>query len=166
MWIPFLIVVIILIFVFRSMGTSNNTYTNQGYMAALERGDVVSVTVKQSRTVPTGTLEFTLRDGNTGTLSVSDVNAAQEVLADYEDVIVTVTAVTEQDLFTSVALPVIVGVLVIMIGMVLVISRMMGASSNSKMMNFGKSRARLAEDTKDINLSKVAGLEEEKDEVK
>ena len=139
--------------------------SSQELMQSLEKGEVRQVTVNQSRTVPTGTLSITLTDGSTRTMAVSDVNEAQMYLLGFE-VPVTVNAVQEQDFSMTIVLPILLGVLVIMAGMVFVISRMMGGGSNSKMMNFGKSRARLSTDAGEMNLGKVAGLREEKEEVK
>ena len=135
-------------------------------MQALESGQVQSVTIDQARTVPTGTLYITFKDNTIKSMAVSDVNDAQEMLAQYESVKLVVDPVDELDLGTTVVLPVLLGVLVIMVAMVFVMTRMMGGGSNNKMMNFGKSRARLAKDASEINLGKVAGLREEKEEVK
>lgn len=139
--------------------------TMQELREALEEDNVLKVTVNQSQTVPTGTLLVTRRDNTNWGMAVSDVNDVQELLAQY-DVRVTVNPLVEPDLGTTVVLPILLGVLLIMVGMTFIIGRMMGASSNSKMMNFGRSRARLAKDANEVNLDKVAGLREEKEEVK
>ena len=164
-WVPLLIIMVLVMFFMRDAMNQVPAYTNQQFEQALEQEEVSSVTVEQSATVPTGTLVIVLNDGSVAELAVSNVNTAQETLASY-NVPVTVEPVPEQDLGMTVVLPILLGVLLIVIGMILVISRMMGASSNSKMMNFGKSRARLAKDAGETDLSKVAGLQEEKEEVR
>ncbi len=164
-WVPLLIIMILVMFFMRDAMNQTPVYTNQQFEQALEQEQVRSVTVEQSATVPTGTLSIVLNDGSVVELAVSNVNTAQETLASY-NIPVTVESVPEQDLGMTVVLPILLGVLLIVIGMILVISRMMGASSNSKMMNFGKSRARLAKDAGETDLSKVAGLQEEKEEVR
>ncbi len=165
LWVPLLIIMVLLMFFMRDMVNQTPAYTNQQFEQALEREEVQAVTIEQSATVPTGTLNIYLNDGSIVTMAVSDVNAVQETLAEY-NISVTVEPVPEQDLGFTVVLPILLGVLLIVVGMIAVISRMMGASSNSKMMNFGKSRARLAKDAGETNLSKVAGLQEEKEEVR
>ncbi len=165
LWVPLLIIMVLLMFFMRDMVNQTPAYTNQQFEQALEREEVQAVTIEQSATVPTGTLNIYLNDGSIVTMAVSDVNAVQETLAEY-NISVTVEPVPEQDLGFTVVLPILLGVLLIVVGMITVISRMMGASSNSKMMNFGKSRARLAKDAGETNLSKVAGLQEEKEEVR
>ena len=164
-WVPLLIIMILVMFFMRDAMNQTPVYTNQQFEQALEQEQIRSVTVEQSATVPTGTLSIVLNDGSVVELAVSNVNTAQETLASY-NIPVTVEPVPEQDLGMTVVLPILLGVLLIVIGMILVISRMMGASSNSKMMNFGKSRARLAKDAGETDLSKVAGLQEEKEEVR
>ncbi len=165
---PLLFAFALMIFLSWLSGSIGGTesYSHQEFVQALEAGQVQSVTVNQARTVPTGTLYITLKDNTVKSMAVSDVNDAQEMLAGYDSVKLVVTPVDEVDLGTTVVLPVLLGVLVIMIAMVFVMTRMMGGGNNNKMMNFGKSRARLAKDASEVNLGKVAGLREEKEEVK
>jgi len=143
-----------------------DNYSHQEFVQALEAGQVQSVTVDQARTVPTGTLYITMKDNTVKSMAVSDVNEAQDMLDQYAAVKVVIKPVDEVDWGTTVVLPVLLGVLVIMIAMVFVMGRMMGAGGNNKMMNFGKSRAQLVKDAGEVNLGKVAGLREEKEEVK
>ena len=142
-------------------------YSHQEFVQALENGQIQSVTVNQARTVPTGTLYITMKDNTIKSLAVSDVNEAQDQLAQYPEVKLTLNPVDEVDLGASVVMPILLGVLLIMIAMVFIMGRMMGAGGgNNKMMNFGKSRAQLVKDAGQVNLGKVAGLREEKEEVK
>ena len=168
MLMPLLFAFALMMFLSWLSGSINRTdsYSHQEFVQALEAEQVQSVTVNQARTVPTGTLLITLKDNTVKSMAVSDVNAAQEMLAGYESVKLVVKPVEEVDLGTTVVLPVLLGVLVIMIAMVFVMSRMLGGGNNNKMMNFGKSRAQLVKDAGQVNLGKVAGLREEKEEVK
>ena len=143
-----------------------DSYSHQEMVQALQNGQVQSVTVEQARTVPTGTLYLTLTDNTVRSVAVSDVNDAQDYLKQYPDVKLTINPVNEVDLSSSVVMPILVGVFVIMIAMVFIMSRMLGGGQNNKMMNFGKSRAQLVKDAAQVNLGKVAGLREEKEEVK
>ena len=146
-------------------GTDN--YSQQEFEQALLAGQVQSVTVEQARTVPTGTLYITMKDNTVKNLAVSDVNEAQDMLELYDTIKVVVQPVKEFDWTTKVVMPILAGVLLIMIAMVFIMGRMMGAGGgNNKMMNFGKSRAQLVKDAGEVNLGKVAGLREEKEEVK
>ena len=165
LWVPILILMVAWMLWMRGTASQTPGITSQEFAQSLQEGTIRQVTVNQSRTVPTGTLLVTLTDGSSRTMAVSDVNAVQEILLG-KGVPVTVNAVQEQDIGMTVVMPILLGVLLIMAGMVFIISRMMGAGSNGKMMNFGKSRARLSKDASEMDLSKVAGLHEEKEEVK
>ncbi len=154
-----------MIFLLSTLSSGSVTYTNQQFLQALDNGEIESVVIDQARTVPTGTLTLTLSDGSKGTLAVSDVNEAQRQLEDYPEVEVSLNAVKEQNLTTSVTLPIILALIIIMVGMVFLIGRLMGAGANSRMMNFGNSRARLPKDSEKVDLSQVAGLDEEKEEI-
>ena len=166
---PLLFAFALMMFLSWLSGSMNRTesYSHQEFVQALQNGQIQSVTVNQARTVPTGTLYITMKDNTVKSMAVSDVNDIQDQLMVYPDVKLTVNPVDEVDLGASVVMPILLGVLLIMIAMVFIMGRMMGAGGgNNKMMNFGKSRAQLVKDASQVNLGKVAGLREEKEEVK
>ena len=166
---PLLFAFALMMFLSWLSGSMNRTesYSHQEFVQALQNGQIQSVTVNQARTVPTGTLYITMKDNTVKSMAVSDVNDIQDQLVAYPDVKLTVNPVDEVDLGASVVMPILLGVLLIMIAMVFIMGRMMGAGGgNNKMMNFGKSRAQLVKDASQVNLGKVAGLREEKEEVK
>jgi cell division protease FtsH len=142
-----------------------NTISSTQLIQELEEDQVTAVVIDQARTVPTGTLTITMKDGSTSYVEVSDVNDAQEMLAGYS-VSVSLNAVQEQSVSTTIILPILLGIIIIVGGLFLITNRMMGGGTNNKMMNFGKSRARLVRDAADMNMDKVAGLHEEKEDVK
>ena len=168
MLMPLLFAFALMMFLSWLSGSMRQTdsYSHQEFVQALENGQIQSVTVDQARTVPTGTLYITLKDNTVKSVSVSDVNDAQDYLEQYPEVKLTVDPVDEVDLGTTVVMPILLGVLVIMVAMIFIMSRMLGGGQNNKMMNFGKSRAQLVKDASQVNLGKVAGLREEKEEVK
>ncbi len=166
---PLLFAFALMMFLSWLSGSMNRTesYSHQEFVQALQNDQIQSVTVNQSRTVPTGTLYITMKDNTIKSMAVSDVNDVQDQLTAYPNVKLTINPVDEVDWGATVVIPVLLGVLVIMIAMVFVMGRMMGAGGgNNKMMNFGKSRAQLVKDAGQVNLGKVAGLREEKEEVK
>ena len=105
-----------------------------------------------------------LNDGNYYEVNVPDVRSAQELL-DEKGVDYVTRDVPRVNYWISLALPVIM-----MVGTVLVLVFMMnmraagGGGANAKMMNFGKSRARMTH-TSNINFKNVAGLMEEKEDL-
>ena len=120
--------------------------------------------IKQNEQAPTGVIRMMLNDGNYYEVNVPDVRSAQELL-DEKGVDYVTRDVPRVNYWISLALPVIM-----MVGTVLVLVFMMnmraagGGGANAKMMNFGKSRARMTH-TSNINFKNVAGLMEEKEDL-
>ncbi|MCR5271829.1 MAG: ATP-dependent zinc metalloprotease FtsH [Lachnospiraceae bacterium] len=148
-----------------SNALNNGDYTISEFKAALNNNEVVSVEIEQNREVPTGVSYITFTDGSEEELYVSDVNELQDYMDQMGFTAYVVDDVPPEDWLSNL-LP-----LLIMFGAMFILFIMMsnqaqaGGGSNSKMMNYGRSRARLNEDTKDINFGKVAGLREEKEEL-
>ena len=105
-----------------------------------------------------------MNDGTSKQANVSNVLGIQDRL-DRNGITYTVDAVQKENLFLTITLPLILTA-VAMVFLFMVMNARAGAgSANSKMMNFGRSRALLAKDANKVNFSKVAGLEEEKEEL-
>ena len=145
-------------------GTSQSkSCTRQEYQTAVESGDVSSVTVKMNPEGSTGQLLVSMKNGDSETLYTPDVKDEINYLEDNQ-VAVNVTEVAKESWFTAHLLPLLV-VLVIIIVFFMMMNRQAGGG-NAKMMNFGKSRAKMTVDgVGKINFDKVAGLEEEKEEL-
>lgn len=62
----------------------NNNYTYAQFEENLKDGDISSVKIDQNREIPTGILEITLANGTSQKLYVSDVNAVQDLLLQYD----------------------------------------------------------------------------------
>lgn len=140
--------------------TQNYTYTD--VLKDLAEGKVKTLTIIQNKEVPTGKLQVRLND-ETKVVYISDVTKVVEDTKQYEkNTEIILTDVKRESIFLTSILPII-----LMAVFILVFFSMMGANSggNGKMMNFGKSRAKMAVDTKNINFKKVAGLNEEKEEL-
>ncbi|WP_074790975.1 ATP-dependent zinc metalloprotease FtsH [Pseudobutyrivibrio ruminis] len=161
-----LFVFVVLAILYTSMGKSTTTYTRREFDKALARDEVKSVNITQNEEVPTGSAEITLTDGTEATLYVSDVNEIQEELKEAK-VAYTVSDIPH-DSWISELLP-----MLIVLGAVFILFMIMmnaqgagGGGANAKMMNFGKSRAKLT-NKEDIHTTfdNVAGLKEEKEEV-
>jgi len=130
----------------------------------LEGGKVEAVTLHPNTAYPTGEVEVTLKSGETGRFNALDVHDIEETLrSDYPDVEVYITTVRGGNIFVSQILPVLI-MAGVMIFVMLLINRQNGGT-NSKMMNFGKSRARLADGKNPVTFDNVAGLEEEKEDL-
>jgi len=130
---------------------------------AVQEEKVKSVVVKQGKSVPTGTLELTLNDGDLKYVNVSDVNDAQKYLNDAGITKIKVEQVEEESWFMTHLLPVLLVGGILVFAMILM-NRPTGA--NAKAMNFGRNRAKLNHPSdKQVTFDKVAGLHEEKEEL-
>ena len=143
--------------------SQSKSCTRQEYQAAVESGDVSSVTVKMNPEGSTGQLLVSMKNGDSKTLYTPDVKDEINYLEDNQ-VAVNVTEVAKESWFTAHLLPLLV-VLVIIIVFFMMMNRQAGGG-NAKMMNFGKSRAKMTAGRHARSLLQdVAGLEEEKEEL-
>ena len=147
---------------------TSDTYTYHQYQADLETDKIYSVIIEQNAETPTGTLVVTLKDDSERhEIVVSDVNAEQEYLkqnAFHNYLLKNIPRAS----WLSTWLPylIIFGAMFILFIIMNNINQSAGGGGGPKMMNFGKSRARMyTDETKSVNFSKVAGLKEEKEEL-
>lgn len=145
-------------------GGRQNELSSQQFQEVLEQDEIMAAEIKQNEQAPTGVIRMMLNDGNYYEVNVPDVTAAQELL-DEKGVDYVTRDVPRVNYWLSLALPVIM-----MVGTVVVLVLMMnmkaagGGGANAKMMNFGKSRARMTH-TSNISFKNVAGLMEEKEDL-
>ena len=162
-----LVLLVMMLIVFASTltqqgGLFSTEMTYQEFMMAIENDAIESAEVKQNPQTPTGMLEISMKNGENRKISVSDVVEAQELLREH-GIDYMVDDVRQADYLTTIILPVGLSAVVIMLIMMYMNARL-GGGGNAKMMEFGKSRARMST-TNSVNFSKVAGLEEEKEEL-
>ena len=161
-----LLLIVLLVFWFSGILRSmEDTCTQAEFNQMLDAGEISGAVVVQNREVPTGSVEVHLTSGDEKVLVVSDVNPVLEEL-ETAGVKTIVRDVPGDNIFLTSILPALITV-----GGVLLIFMMMTAQNaqmngGNKMMNFGKSRARLslAGDSK-VTLKDVAGLKEEKEDL-
>ncbi len=142
-------------------------YTMSDFKEALAEDNVDSVIIKQNSEVPTGVVSVSFRLGAAKEFYVSDVNyVTNEVLKNYPKVKVHIQDVTRPGLLATLLPYIIVGIICIVIISIVGSQAGGGAGGGGRVMSFGKSKARMTngEDI-ETDFSKVAGLEEEKEEV-
>ena len=132
------------------------------FMVYLENKTVESAQIRPNREVPTGEVVFETTSGDREEFNVLDVKEVEMALRK-AGVPYTTTSVRQDSYFMTVILPIALsaGVLIFMF---MFINSRSGGGANAKMMNFGRSRARMVSTSK-VNFTKVAGLEEEKEEL-
>lgn len=166
MYVILLAIIAIFYMVFTRMSSTTSGYTYKNFKSDVEKGNVASVVIKQNSEVPTGvlTVKFTASETNEKVLNVSDINEVEAFLdnssVDYE-----VKDVVRQSTWINMLWPIIM--CVITIGLIVFLtSRQSGGGTSAKMMNFGKSRAKLIDDMgRQVTFKNVAGLHEEKEEL-
>ncbi|MCI8660890.1 MAG: ATP-dependent zinc metalloprotease FtsH [Lachnospiraceae bacterium] len=144
-------------------GGSQQRLTNQAFLQALDDGAVTQVMINQNEQAPTGEVAF-LMGGQEYTAYVSDVNEARKLL-EARDIDYLINNVPQSNYWISVILP--VGISVAMAVVLIIMMNMRASASggtNSRMMNFGKSRARMTHSSQ-VNFKNVAGLQEEKEDL-
>ena len=167
-WGAYIAVVLVLVLLFMYLpGIMNQTdeVSNQVFREALEKDKITGATIEQNKEVPTGSVTFQTEDGDQWKVYVTDVKEAekelQEAGVDYVN-----KDVPGESIFLNVILPVILIGFVIILFMNMMSRAASGGGNNSKMMNFGKSRARLSTDRdKQVVFANVAGLKEEKEDL-
>lgn len=147
--------------------SGTNGYTYPTFLNDLESGEVTSVTVKQNGNgeTPTGELAVVLKDGSKKSLYVPDVKDVISDMDEHNMFNYYVTDVQRESFFLTAILPILIGVAVIIVFFTFMNNQSAGGG-NSKVMNFGKSRAKMVIDTeKKVTFKNVAGLDEEKEEL-
>lgn len=137
-------------------------YTRGELIQDLEDGKVVYASIAPSRETPTGEVNFILSSGPARTLYVTDVSEIEQLLISY-GLDPEVKKVQEESWFLTSVFPVLLAIIVMVFFFVMMNSQNAGGSN--KMMNFGKSRAKLSMGDGKITLKDVAGLKEEKEEL-
>lgn len=167
--IYFIILIIVMAAIYLSEGLSGGktaSYTYANYQADLESSNIQSVHIYLSEEMYSGEVKVTLKNDKTATFTVTDVTIA-EADARQAGLAPVVHEVDKPNWFLTSVLPYLLGFVVIILMFSFLTSQMGGGGGNSKVMNFGKSRARMTTDADNKTTFKdVAGLVEEKEELK
>ena len=157
-------VIAVLYFALARLSPSSSSYSYSNFLWDVQHGYVSSVLIKQNSEVPTGVLSITKTDNGEELLNVSDVHEIEQLLLD-NNIRYTLKDVTRDSVWITTILP--FGIcLVIIIVIMMMTNRQAGGGGGAKMMNFGKSRAKLMNGTQNsVTFKDVAGLQEEKEEL-
>ena len=157
-------VIAVLYFALARLSPSSSSYSYSNFLWDVQNGYVSSVLIKQNSEVPTGVLSITKTDNGEELLNVSDVHEIEQLLLD-NNIRYTLKDVTRDSVWITTILP--FGIcLVIIIVIMMMTNRQAGGGGGVKMMNFGKSRAKLMNGTQNsVTFKDVAGLQEEKEEL-
>ena len=165
----YLILVLAVIAIWYWLDGSNvtNTYTRQQFETALAEGKVTQVNVVPNREVPTGSVNITFSDSSTQVMLVSDVAEIEQYMREAGFKTYTVQNPPEESWLLTLLPYLIIFAAMFIFFMIMTNQAAANSGGGSKMMNFGKSRARRMSDdpAKRVKFSDVAGLQEEKEEL-
>ena len=167
-YIALVIVVVAVYMLFRVANITGGDYNLANFKEDLQDGKISQCTIVQNKEVPTGYVQAKYKsDATVKKLYVSDVNEAIKLI-EAADVKYSMSDVQRDSVFLTTVLPLIVVVIMAFVVITMLSSNAGGGGGggNSRMMNFGKSRAKMmSPDGGKYTFDNVAGLCEEKDEL-
>ena len=164
----FLFILLMLIVLATVMGLPHgmqaDKLTSQEFVQILDSGQIAEVSIRPNAQTPTGEAVVTLTSGDVIRQNFTDVQQAQKLFDD-RGIDYVIEEVPQENYLVTILLPFMLSIVVVVV-ILMVMNRGAagGGGANARMMNFGKSRARLSRDSK-VNFSNVAGLKEEKEEL-
>ena len=164
--IYFLVIMLIMVFVmFLNKGNAVDTkISSQKFEEALEKGTITSVEISQNKETPTGIMQIILKGGEKRIMNISNVESMEKILKDNNVDYIT-GAMPKESMVVQYILPGIAVLLVVVLLFSFMNAKGSAGGANSKMMNFGKNRAKLSTADNKLRFSNVAGLIEEKEEL-
>ena len=140
-------------------------FTEQDLEAVISDELITEAYIHPNREVPTGKVIIKLKTGEEKSFFSLDVKEVLDTLEEAGIHNIYVAEVPRDNFFMSSIVPLLLtGGMVIFV--IIMMNRQMSGGGNNKMMNFGKSRARMSTDKdKKVTFKDVAGLQEEKEEL-
>jgi cell division protease FtsH len=132
----------------------------------IKDNQIKTIHIYQNEEVPTGEVRVTMSDETSQTFAVLDVVAIEDHAreAGFDPII---HPISKPNWFLTSVLPYILVFVIIIVLFSFLSNQASVGGGNSKVMNFGKSRAKMTtEENKTTTFKNVAGLDEEKDELK
>lgn len=163
--VAIMMIFILIQFVRGTYGQPQSYYTQEAYEKDLQNGQVVSVEIVPNQETPTGSAVVTLSGGTVRTLYATDITKTEELTRENGIEPVVDDVPRESWFMTSVLPMLLVAVVCLLFFYMMSAQQMGGGGANAKMMNFGKSRAQLANEKDRVTFQDVAGLEEEKSDL-
>jgi len=161
----FVVIIALLLFTvwFSTLREPHDYYSKSGLKQDLEQNNVAEVMIRPNKETPTGAVYVELKQGAEKVLYVSDVKEIEQLLSGY-GIEASMENVPQENWFLAYVLPILVVVIIAVFFFVMMNAQNSGGNG-SKMMNFGKSRAKLSLGNGKTTLKDVAGLREEKEEL-
>ena len=164
--ISLIVVVVLVWFLLDGQHLNQDDYNYAQFKQELADDEIKSVEVQPNRVYPTGRLDIVKTDKSEETLYVLDVSEAQSLMDKEKFTSYVVNDIPAENwLMNLLPLLLVFGAMFILF-MIVMNNQAAGGGGGSKMMNFGKSRAKMTTDeNRNVTFENVAGLQEEKEEL-
>lgn len=162
----FLLMMLVLLavaFKYTATARTEDKLTHEEFLQVLDTQKVEEAVISQNPQAPTGVVTLTLDGNRVARQNVSDVKEAEQLLKEH-NIDYSLEGVPQESTMLTIVVPFMLSIVVVVVIIMVMNRSASGGGANSRMMNFGRSRARLSRDSK-VNFSRVAGLEEEKEEL-
>ncbi len=145
------------------LSSREEEYTRAEFIADLDAGNVSEIVIQPNGEAPTGYLEIQMKNGLNHKLYATDITELETLVREYGfDPVV--NDIERENWFLTYMLPML-AVLAVGVFLFMMMNAQQAGGGNGKMMNFGKSRAKMSKGDKSVTFAQVAGLKEEKEEL-
>lgn len=159
----FIILLVMVIVGLNLLSGREEEYTRAEFIADLDAGNVSEIVIQPNGEAPTGYLEIQMKNGLNHKLYATDITELETLVREYGfDPVV--NDIERENWFLTYMLPMLV-VLAVGVFVFMMMNAQQAGGGNGKMMNFGKSRAKMSIGDKSVTFAQVAGLKEEKEEL-
>ncbi len=165
LYLAFIVVLILIVYFTKNISESKyDNYTFKDFSEALNNKQIQAVTIVPSEDVPMGVVKFSLSSGQRAKVTCSDVKEMEKILRE-ANIPYSLEEIEKPGWFFTTVLPYLL-IAVVLIVFMMIITGQSGSNSGTKVMNFGKSRARvtIGKDNT-FSFKDVAGLKEEKEDL-
>ena len=159
----FIILLVMVIVGLNLLSNREEGYTRAEFIADLDAGNVSEIVIQPNGEAPTGYLEIQMKNGLNHKLYATDITELETLVREYGfDPVV--NDIERENWFLTYMLPML-AVLAVGVFLFMMMNAQQAGGGNGKMMNFGKSRAKMSMGDKSVTFAQVAGLKEEKEEL-
>ena len=159
----FIILLVMVIVGLNLLSNREEDYTRAEFIADLDARNVSEIVIQPNGEAPTGYLEIQMKNGLNHKLYATDITELETLVREYGfDPVV--NDIERENWFLTYMLPMLV-VLAVGVFLFMMMNAQQAGGGNGKMMNFGKSRAKMSMGDKSVTFAQVAGLKEEKEEL-
>lgn len=161
----FLVLILGFFAIYNSIRNNSAEYTRSRLIQDMESQTIESMYICPDTQNSSGYLYVQMKNGNDEKMYVTSVSETEELVRSYGYDPSVRSTFWETWIFSTLIPIVLVALAVIFIFLMFFVQAAGGGGANNKMMNFGKSRAQMSMGDKNIKFDKVAGLQEEKEEL-